>query len=166
VGRDLYMVVQVKEGEEWRLLPPLPSLRHVEFLAPDEEELKENLAFRWSLVRNYALHDVLSLGFETGSSEQDVWPIASPRGLPEGHGFSDRFIDYFLGDLGHSWVTLREAMEYPDWGREVAYWGKEVKPLREWCKDFHDEILVHLRQYADARGISYGAVRLVFGYDG
>lgn len=92
MGTDLHTCLQVKKGAKW------------ETIATDIYD-----------GRNYALFSVLA-----GVRGQEE-PIAEPRGYPKGFLVDDEnmipvdgvlfFEPYWMGEFGHSWLTLEEISD-------------------------------------------------------
>ncbi|WP_216324580.1 hypothetical protein [Deinococcus aestuarii] len=117
MGTDIYESYEVWEGGRWveRVFQSLPDRDHM------TEEADASLACPPQLGRNSALFATLAdvrngVGFAGVRTGTGYRPISPPRGLPGDVSAEVRRAggdeDGTRLDYGHSWITLRELLEY------------------------------------------------------
>lgn len=129
MGTDIYECYEVREGGRWveRRFQPVFDDDHM-----TEEEQAAYFAHPLQLGRNYALFAILadvhnSFGFAGVPTGTGYRPISPPRGLPGDvspevwRASRDEGGDPW--GYGHSWLTLRELLEY-DWGQRTTRFGE------------------------------------------
>lgn len=88
--------------------------------------------------RNYAVFAMLA-GVR---NRYDLEPISAPRGLPADLRGEE---DWEFGDHSHSWVTLREVLDWPGWAKPLGMSGildreeyehiqRDGSKPRSWCQ--------------------------------
>lgn len=139
MGCDIHLRVEVRTDEGWRplekVLPwedkPAPWKEQWNREHPDD---KYRMQFwpseRFYYHRNYDVFAVLAdvrngYGFAGITTGESLPFISAPRGLPEdlskelleAHENDDVDDDahFWLGDHSHSWLTLREVVDWPHW---------------------------------------------------
>lgn len=128
MGTDIYVSYEVREGGRWverTFQPPADWDRMT------AEELDAYLSHPIQLGRSYALFAILAdvrngVGFAGVRTGTGYRPISPPRGLPEDPSPEVRRASLEDGEpwgYGHSWLTLRELLEY-DWGQRTVRFGQ------------------------------------------
>ena len=144
MGTDIHMVAQVltsrkySEGEYWDTIGPVFA---DDFYYPSwpPSAFPRATTVHPYRGRNYELFSVLAdvrngSGFGGVDTGDRITPISKPRGLPEGvdvddegmidgiHWHSRGIRPAWLGDHSHSWLMLRELVEY-DWDAPIVKRG-------------------------------------------
>jgi hypothetical protein len=164
MGTDIHMGVEKHENGRWRRMLPPPELHADEDYShlPEGSYLHEwkrkRNQYEWYGGRNYDLFGMLAnvrngVGFAGVKTGDGFTPIAMPRGLPDDLSLAlkkrldppedDESGDIWLGEHNHSWLLLRELIEY-DWkgqvtghygwvdAEEYQSWKRNRKPT-SWC---------------------------------
>lgn len=175
MGCDIHLQVEVRTPEGWKATNAPESFERDPWDLEQLEECKaralvdgpsqwdmtdyyrDRVKRGWYRDRNYLLFAVLAnvrngYGFAGVPTHEPIDPITPQRGLPEDRDRSVLDSDgerYDFGDHSHSWLTLREMLEYPGWEhrfeacgvipredflRITPDWNRErPPPLTGWC---------------------------------
>lgn len=174
MGCDIHLMAQRKTESGWETAECPRDvadewIREQHEKRPDDEWYAARIKHAWFNDRYYALFAALAgvrngFGFAGIPTHQPLVPISEPRGLPDDllavaaddHELPD---GYWLGDHSHSWLTLREVLDY-DWDRELVWPDGSTTPLRECVGDFLTRTVPALRSVGEPDD-----VRIVFGFD-
>lgn len=177
------------------------------------DHMKEGVWYDGGLIengRNYRVFAMLAgvrngTGFAGVKTHKPILPIAEPRGIPAGVEVDEdaivvrdewrdnKEIDRtWLGDHSHSWVTLKELIDWPGWGlplhqcgyitpEEKARLDREGGTPQSWCGGTNDPTAIFyewtvpfsstcrvFKAWVDYLALKYSQhenVRLVFGFD-
>jgi hypothetical protein len=183
MGCDIHLVVERRNGDgRWqRVLPPPeaydPWLKEMAEKEPNDRYYSDRVKYVWYNDRNYNLFAILAdvrNGF-------DFKPIAQPRGLPDDlseevnalanpSDDDDDSNDIWLGDHSHSWLTVRELLDY-DWeqatmeGGWVDPWNFELWRQRgegkpdAWCGGVSGGSIEHISPREMAHKIDSGDIQ-------
>lgn len=116
MGTDIHYFAEKRVGDRWE-----PAFKMCnEAVDQDEEGEWPGEDFYFGSERNYELFQILAgiVEKETGLTSRGFEPISPPRGLPddlsaEGAATAADTVDPEDGYFGHSWLMLRELMEFP-----------------------------------------------------
>lgn len=187
VGCDIHPVVEVRRGEKWEAVKPVP-LYHDWTDDPDSQHV-------WEFNRNYDAFAVMAnvrngYGFGGCDTGDELVPISPPRGLPHDRAIQDEEV---YGDHSYSWLLLSEILSY-DWGKKRkkrGFMSKEAalevmlngKKPESWCGWTSDKTQVQAEwevTYKETTGALWDfiemvqkqlpkvpahEIRIVFGFD-
>lgn len=121
--------------------------------------------------RNYHVFAMLAdvrngLGFAGVETHKPIDPISEPRGYPSDLTVdedevslklwgNDPDIKYWMGDHSHSWLTIKEVIEWPGWDKPIHMVGyvtadeksrldREGGTPNEWCGETNNPSYVRI----------------------
>lgn len=142
MGCDIHMYVEHKQDGVWKSADIWKPDKY--FDSKYETVQKDIVEYedRFYAGRNYDLFAILAnvrngYGFAGTDTGDGFIPISEPRGLPDDVSelIKDESEDWGPDGHSHSWLTLKELLEY-DWGQVTKHRGWVSQPVYTlWLKD-------------------------------
>ena len=127
MGTDIHYFAEKRVGDHWE---PAFDSYYDDPDEPEDRELWHGDQFYFGAERNYELFQILAgvVEPETGLTSRGFLPISEPRGLPDDLSAAVRAIatkasDPDDGYFGHSWLLLKELIEFPWKGKFRTFIG-------------------------------------------
>lgn len=187
MGCDIHLAVERRENGRWvRVLPP-PEI-YDPWLKEQADKgvgdyYTQRVAVTWYNDRNYDLFGMLAnvrngSGFAGCDTGNGFLPISEPRGFPDDLSEGVKRLlsderdeddnDIWMGDHSHSWLTLRELLDYNwDWQSVrrgwVDPWNFELfrrnGAPNSWCGGVSGGSTEHISNHQMAKLIDSGEIQ-------